>query len=318
MFMDHVHVHFGLPTHILSDRGTQFTGVFNQTLADRLGYSWKLTTAHTAWSDGQTERTNRFLEDVLRHFVSADMRDWDTHLSHVQFAMNDAWQESVQETPFFLNRGRHPKSPLTVNLPDRPVINPAAGEFADHIRSLIARTRRCMLAAQQRQKRYYDERRTDAAFSVGTKVLLSTANLALKVLTTGTRKLAPKWVGPFTITERIGPLGYKLDLPDSMKVHDEFHVSFLKLYHADGRVQPPPIPELIDNELEFEVDKILNHRLVKGRQRKLEYLLRFTGYGPEHDMWLADMSKCPDLVQEFWDSKPVTPQRCYLAFGLSC
>ena len=71
-------------------------------------------------------------------------------------------------------------------------------------------------------------------------MLLSTANLALKVLTTEARKLAPKWVGPVSSTERIGPLGYKDDLPDSMKVHDEFHVSFLKLYHAVGCVQPHP------------------------------------------------------------------------------
>ena len=70
--MDNVYVHFGLPEHILSDRGTQFTGLFNQSLAERLGYSWKLTTAHAPWSDGQTERTNRIFEDVLRHFVAAD------------------------------------------------------------------------------------------------------------------------------------------------------------------------------------------------------------------------------------------------------
>ena len=81
MFKDHVHVHFGLPEHILSDRGTQFTGLFNQVLAERLGYNWKLTTAHAPWSDGQTERANRLIEDVLRHFVSADMLDWDKHLS---------------------------------------------------------------------------------------------------------------------------------------------------------------------------------------------------------------------------------------------
>ena len=73
------------------------------------GYNWKLTTAHAPWSDGQTERANRLIEDVLRHFVSADMLDWDKHLSSVQFAINNAWQETVQETPMSLNHGRHPK-----------------------------------------------------------------------------------------------------------------------------------------------------------------------------------------------------------------
>ena len=42
MFKDNVHLHFGLPEHILSDRGTQFTGLFNQVLAEHLGYDWEL------------------------------------------------------------------------------------------------------------------------------------------------------------------------------------------------------------------------------------------------------------------------------------
>ena len=120
------------------------------------------------------------------------MGDWDTHLSHVQVAMNDAWQESVQETCFFLNRTRYPKSPLTVGPPIGPVINSPAGEFADHICSLIATIRRCMLAAQQRHRRYYDDCRSRATFSVGPKVSLSTADLALKVVTTEPKKLASK------------------------------------------------------------------------------------------------------------------------------
>ena len=248
MFMDNVHVHFGLPVHILSDRGTQFTGLFNQLLAKRLGFKWELTTAHAPWSDGQTERVNRLFQDVLRHFVASDMRDWDQHLKTAQFAINNSWQESVQETPMFLNTGRHPRSPLTVNLPAAPSANPASENFAAKMCMLTARAKRCMMAAQQRQKRYYDENRPDKSYAVGTPMLLSTANLNLKVLKTGTRKLAPKWVGPFPIAERIGPLAYKLKLPDSMTVHDVFHVCYLKPYRDDKRVKPPPLPEIIDDE----------------------------------------------------------------------
>ena len=71
-----------------------------------------------------------------------------------------------------------------------------------------------------------------------------------------------------------------------MRVHNVFHVCYLKPYRDDGRVQPPPIPELIDDEPEFEVAELLDHRYVKhGRQHKLEYLLRFTGYDPEYDQY---------------------------------
>ena len=308
MFMNNVHTHFGLPKHILSDRGPQFTSLFNKVLAERLGYSWKLTTAYAPWSDGQTERANRLIEDVLRHFVAADMQDWDLHLPTVQFAINNAWQETVQETPMFLNRGRHPKTPLTVDLPDKPALNPFASEFADQMRAITARAKRSMFAAQMRQKRYYDKNRTDKQFAVGDKVLLSTANLALKVLRTGVRKLAPKWVGPFTVIERIGSLGYRLELPATMTVHNVFHACYLRPYKDDLRKKPPPVPELDEQgEDNFEVDRILDHAEVKkGNKRKLKYLLRFTGYGPEEDMWTDDVSGCAELLQEYWDRKKVT------------
>ena len=68
-----------------------------------------MTTAHAPWSDGQTERTDRLFQDVLRHFVSADMLDWDKHLKIAQFAISNSWQESVQETPKYLNRGKTSK-----------------------------------------------------------------------------------------------------------------------------------------------------------------------------------------------------------------
>ena len=108
-------------------------------------------------------------------------------------------------------------------------------------------------------------------------------------------------------------MGYRLNLPASMKVHDVFHVCYLKPYRSDGRVQPPPVPELIDDEPEFEVQEIVDHRHTKrGHQRKLEYLLRFTGYGAEHDMWQDDVSNCAELVQEYWDRQTVT-QRLHAA-----
>ena len=105
----------------------------------------------------------------------------------------------------------------------------------------------------------------------------------MKILKNGTRKLAPKWVGPFTVTERVGSLGYRLELPDAMLVHDVFHVCYLRGYKNDLRKAPPPVPELDDEgEQNWEVDAVLDHKeFQQGRKRKLNYLLRFTGYGPE-------------------------------------
>ena len=139
-------------------------------------------------------------------------------------------------------------------------------------------------------------------------MLLSTVNLALKIPRNGTRKLAPKWVGPFNVTKCIGSPGYRLELPNTMLVHDVFHVCYLRGYKDDGRKAPPPVPELDDEgEQNREADAVLDHKEFKqGRKHKLKYLLRFTGYGPEEDMWTDDVSFCKESVQDYWDKKYVT------------
>ena len=93
-----------------------------------------------------------------------------------------------------------------------------------------------------------------------------------------------------------------------MKVHDVFHVCCLRQYKADACKNPPPVPELdAQGEANFEVDMILDHAEFKhGNRRKLKFLLRFTGYGPEEDMWTEDVTGCEELVQEYWDRKKVT------------
>ena len=100
-------------------------------------------------------------------------------------------------------------------------------------------------------------------------------------------------------------MSYRLDLPPTMKIHDVFHVSLLKRYHRDGRIPPPPPADIIDDEPEWEVESILDHRLVKrGRKNKVEYLIKFVGYGPEHSLWQDDIENCGLLVQNYWSGKP--------------
>ena len=73
-----------------------------------------MSTSQHPQTDGQTERTNRTLEQVLRHYVAYDQDDWDIHLSAVEFAYNNAVQSSTKETPFMLNYGHHPRSNIIV------------------------------------------------------------------------------------------------------------------------------------------------------------------------------------------------------------
>jgi hypothetical protein len=87
-----------------------------------------------------------------------------------------------------------------------------------------------LLAARSRQKL----KRREVEIDVGQDVLLSTVNF--KLAHPGTRKLLPKWVGPFKVIERIGKVAYKVELPPNLKMHNVFHVQLLKKYRDNGKV----------------------------------------------------------------------------------
>ena len=80
-----------------------------------------------AQTHGQTERVNMILEDMLRHYVSPNQDNWDHYLSLVEFAYNNAWQESIQTIPYMLNYSQHPLTSLNIGISRRHV--PAAKDL---------------------------------------------------------------------------------------------------------------------------------------------------------------------------------------------
>jgi hypothetical protein len=89
-----------------------------------------------------------------------------------------------------------------------------------------------------------------------------------------------------------------------MRIHDVFHVSLLKPYKDNGSVEPPPPPELIDGELEYEVETILAHitKRLRGRNTTTEYLVKWTGYKDEHNSWEPEESfrHSREAVSDYW------------------
>jgi hypothetical protein len=166
--------------------------------------------------------------------------------------------------------------------------------------SLRQQAKKFMEQAQQRQKAYANARRREEKFEVGDKVLLSTRNVRLKAM--GTPKLMPLWIGPFNVQAKVGTVAYRLELPHSLKIHPVFHVSILKPYREDGRVQPPPPPLEVDDEGEiFEVEEVLKDRQRKGKRK--EYLVRWAGYGPEHNTWEPEAHLNQSALGSYWDKK---------------
>lgn len=156
---------------------------------------------------------------MLRHYVNPRQDDWDTLLPLLEFAVNNSWQESIQNTPFYLTYGRHPRTPSSLNL---PTDNPAADNHVQNIADAVKRAKVWLEAARQRQKVYAEQKRSFVEFEVGDEVLLSTEIIPLKNV--GTRKLLMKWMGAFKVMQKIGEepiqVAYKLRLPPHFKTHN--------------------------------------------------------------------------------------------------
>ena len=298
-FVAHVYKDHGMPLKIFSDRDPRFLSKFWVEVVRLLGAELAMSTAYHPQTDGQSERMNRVLEDMLRHYISPTQKNWEELLPVAEFAINNAVQGSTGKTPFELNQGWHPITPLTYGLVKSNV--PVAQHFVQELNIRSKEAVQRMNEAQERQKRYADKRMQMHSFSVGDEVLLSTKNISLKG--PGVRKLLPRWVGPFKVSKQVGKVAYELDLPSNMKIHNVFHVSLLKPYHPSGRTQPPPPAVWVDDEPEYEVEHILSHRVVKrGRSRKHEYLIKWTGYGPEHNSWEQEVNLrgAQKTLEEYW------------------
>ena len=311
LYVDNVFKHHGCQTDFVSDRDVRFPSKFWHEVFNLIGTRVNVSTAFHPETDGQTERVNRVVEEFLRHFINPRQDNWDCLLPLCEFAINNSKHESTGHTPFYLNSGQHPLNPLIIrnDVGDgSPRLSgkrgdsrlPAVEEFVKNISEAVHQAKVNLKQAQDRQKSYADAHRREMDLSVGDMVLLRTKNLKLKA--TGTRKLLPRFIGPFKVLRRIGKVAYELDLPATMKCHPVFHVGLLRPYLADGRLQPPPIPIDVDGEAEFEVEQVLLHRDVKiGKRSRREYLIKWLGFHHEHNSWEPESNlHCNELVEAYW------------------
>ncbi|KAK6125633.1 hypothetical protein DH2020_040624 [Rehmannia glutinosa] len=128
--------------------------------------------------------------------------------------------------------GRKCRSPVHWDeIGERKLLGP---DIVREMTEVVMQIRQRMETAQNRQKSYSDQRRRMLEFSVGDLVFLKVAPMK-GVMRFGKKgKLSPRYIGPFRISERIGDVAYRLDLPASMsQIHDVFHVSMLRKYVAN-------------------------------------------------------------------------------------
>ena len=291
LYIEHVFKYHGLPRVIISDRDSRFTAHFWKTLQKHLGTKLAMSMAYHPQTDGQTERTNRTLEQMLRNYTNYRQDNWDTLLPLIEFAYNDHVNASTKKTPFEANYGYHPNKPSAQFHMSKV---PAADDMYTRIRNITFEITDHLAEAQIRQATNADESRQQETFNVGDYVLVNSDHIhADWERQRPTRKLGPKKLGPYRIIHKISDVAFKLELPPSIKVHPVFHASILEKYKPNPpefrhRTPPRPPPVVIDDDPlanEYEVERILDDKMIR---RKRHFLVKWKGYPIHESTWESE------------------------------
>ena len=312
LFFDYIFRLHGLPQKIVSDRDAKFTSNFWKALFQSVDTKLAMSTSFHPQTDGMTERVNRILEQMLRARANYRQDDWDEHLTAAEFAYNNAMQASTKFSPFQLNYGRMPRTPLAIVAPASHKASnvPAVEDFLSQMAAEHQAARENILLAQQRQKSYADMNRSERIFQVGEEVWVSTKHFTPEAdRKRPSKKLTADFAGPYKVLKVVSPVAYLLDLPSSLKVHPVFHVSLLKPVKKsppefEARIEPPPPPVESEGTQEFEVEAVLDKQL-RGRWKSPFYLIKWKGYDASDSTWepLRNLNNARELIQEFETSR---------------
>jgi hypothetical protein len=311
LFVKHVVCRFGLPDDIIADRDPRWTSDFWRAVSSYLKTKMSLSSSHHPQHDGQTEILNKRLEIMLRAYCAQDKESWSEWLHLLEFAYNSSPSASTGEPPYLLLYGFLPKSVLDFLAP--PTSQPAkprsldrdANNFLDNLQMHRESARLAIARAQDKQASAYNKGRKELDYNLGDLVMINPHSLEWLESKGEHAKLVQRAIGPFSVQERINSKVYRLDMSDLYPGSNVFNLEHLRKY----RLSPPEfgervtLPETRDRKPaseEYQVEKIIGHRFNR-RLGKVEFLVRWEGYGPQFDQWInaRDLRNAPRILFEY-------------------
>src|SRR5271168_40444 len=289
LLFDNLFKQFGLPNKIILDRRPQFAARAFKELLKLFGITSSLTTAYHPQFDGATERVNQEIEAYLSIYCISNPENWSNTL---EFTHNNRRHANRKHSLFELIQEESTITlPITFEHTKFPTIE-------DRMKLLIRNREEALAAHELARSRIAARKKyTFTPFVKGQKVWLDTRNLK----TSYHKKIAPKREGPFEIDEVLGPVTYRLKLPDTWKIHNVFHAILLRPYtenEVHGGNFPRPLPELLEGEEVYEVESIIKHQ---QRGRGYQYYIKWKGYPITEATWENESAFSDDgnMLQQY-------------------
>jgi hypothetical protein len=268
------------------------------------------TSGYHPSADGQTERVNQTLEQYIRIYCNYQQDNWSKLLPLAEFAYNNAPSETTGVSLFFANKGYNPA--VTVH-PEHDITNLAALDLAVDLQELHVVLKEEIRNAQLRYQVAADRRRIPAPdFKVGDEVYVRAKDFTT---TRPTRKFTDIFQGPCKVVAQVGPSSFSVKLPKELSgVHPVFHVSQLETHTPSlipNRVTVPPPSVLVDQEIQYLIQEILDSKIDKRYRCKLRYFVAWDGYEETDDAqtWIAadELEHALELVADFHAQYPSKP-----------
>nr|GEY13053.1 putative reverse transcriptase domain, ribonuclease H-like domain, aspartic peptidase domain protein [Tanacetum cinerariifolium] len=198
------------------------------------------------------------------------LKGWERHLPLVEFSYNKSYHASIKAVPFEALYGQKYISPVYwAEVGDVQLTGP---EIIHETTEKIVQIRQCLQAARDRQRSYANVKRKPLEFQVGDRVMLKVSPQKGVIRFEKRGKLNPRYIGPFKILKRVGPVAYTLELPENLNsVHSTFHVSNLKKCLSDESLIIPMKELRLDDKLNFmeEPIEIMDREVKKLRQSRI-------------------------------------------------
>ena len=239
---------------------------------------------------------NQELEQYLRFFVEHRQKDWLEWLAAAEFAVNNKVYTATKVSPFMANYGKELRMGGDIRKKGKVE---SATEFVEKMKKVQEEAGATLRKTQEELKRYADRgRRETEVWKRGDRVLLSTKDLVFKERPS--KKLTERYIGPYAIEEVVSLNAIKLQLPSSMRIHPVVNVSWIVRYKEQVKGQKKEEGKLIEVEgvEEWEVEKVLNKKKIRGVEK---YLIRWKRFTAEGDTWerKENLKNAEKLIEKF-------------------